>query len=1156
MNPKFIHLRVHTNYSVGESSLNINNIVDLCKKYNFPAVGMADSGNLFGAREFSYKISSNGIKPLIGFEANVIYKSSKLSIEGNVVFIAKNELGYKNLLKIHDYAYLYKHNNNLESPKILFDSIVNFLDDIVILSGGLDGLLYNCVYNNLPTKDIEYILDVFKAKDFYIEINRFFTKKDSDMEKQFLAIAKDYNIPIVATNNVYFENATDFDATDILTCIKQGALQSDENRKIIYKESYFKSSLQMEDLYKDIPEALENTIKIAMKCNFFVDKKPLALPKFSENEEQQLKDQALQGLQIRLEEVYLRKTSIKKDEIEKKYMERLLFEINVIVQMGFCGYFLIVSDFIKWAKNNDIPVGPGRGSGAGSLVAWCLFITDVDPILFSLLFERFLNPERVSMPDFDIDFCQNGRDKVIDYVVNKYSKNRVAHIITFGTLQPRAAIKDVGRVMGLSYSEVDSISKKIPYTPPSVPLNLTKIINEVDALKIEIQNKEHIKHLFDTALKLEGLYRNISTHAAGVVISSESLNEIVPLYYDNDANLATVGFSMKYIEDVGLIKFDFLALKTLTIIKNAVKNIQYQENITLDMLKIPYEDTKISELLAKGDTLGVFQLESRGMTEVIKQLKPDKIEDIIAIISLYRPGPMENIPMYINRKHQKEQIEYFHLKMKEVLDETFGIMIYQEQVMQIAQVIAGYSLGGADILRRAMGKKDPKEMATQKNIFIEGAKSYNNIDKDISTLIFDQMEKFAGYGFNKSHATAYALVSWQTAYLKAYYPCEFLIASMSADIGNNNKEQQRFLEFVEEAKKYNISILPPSINNPCLDFIVEKIDNIKYIRYSLLSLKGMGENLVLELINQINSKGKFTSIEDFLQRINNKILNKRYLDSLIKSGSLDCIYSNRKELIENMDNLLAYNDSFFENKNSNQFGLFDNDSSLLSNSLKINNTNSYTKQEALAEELEIVGCFISGHPLFEYKEILEKQNIKSYLDIINDKINNAYLAGYLMKIKITKSKTGTNYANLTFYDVGSVFNIILIGDSYNKFFDKLKEGNVYILKTNIKIDDDEVRIFIENLEELNHSYKVKPIKTKNNKTINEFLNIEIIVNNPNDIKHLSNLLIQNTSGKDSITLKVLNTDSKKYCIYKIDNVMILQSQIEEIKQLNLDIIFI
>ncbi|KAL0263878.1 UNVERIFIED_CONTAM: hypothetical protein PYX00_011179 [Menopon gallinae] len=708
----------------------------------------------------------------------------------------------------------------------------------------------------------------------------------------------------------------------------------------------------MVSLFSDLPEALENTVKIAQKCNFMVESSPPSLPCYQEgiDEVLVLKQQAEDGLKAKLSN-YISTLKQEKDltpdevsSLEKEYFNRLNFEINVISNMKFAGYFLIVADFINWAKKNDIPVGPGRGSGAGSLVAWALNITEINPLQFGLFFERFLNPERISMPDFDIDFCQQRRDEVINYVVNKYGNDRVAQIITFGSLQTRGALRDVGRALGLPYASVDKVCKRIPYGSPSSPITISKVIKEEKELSEDIKKYYALNYLFAIALKLENLYRNTSTHAAGIVISLKPLVEVLPLYQDDSDSTAlpVVGFSMKYAEEVGLVKFDFLGLKTLTVIRGAVKRIKEVQGIDLNIANIPLKNVKpLTELLASGKTLGIFQLESLGMRDVLVQLKPDKIEDIIAIISLYRPGPMENIPVYINRKHGKESVETFHPLMDDILKETFGIMIYQEQVMQIAQKLAGYTLGQADLLRRAMGKKMPKEMEEQKSRFLEGALAHNSINEHLATLIFDQMAKFAGYGFNKSHAAAYAYISWQTAYLKAFYPAEFIAESMTYDMSDVDK----IAILIEDAKEFNIKVLPPDINYADSTFVPFKNNEGElYIRYSILAVKGTSKNLVEKVKQEIADNGKFTSIEDFLKRIPNTYINKKQLEALIKSGSLDSLDSNRGKLLKQIETLLDFNHRVFKGENIEQASFFED--------LNLGNTESLSLKEL--EDLPIM----------------------------------------------------------------------------------------------------------------------------------------------------------------------------------------------------------
>lgn len=1139
---QFIHLRCHSPYSIGEGSIKLDTIIDNCHQMNYPAVGICDTNNLFAAREVSLKLVKSGIQPIIGYQIMIRYKNYC----GHLVLLAKNEIGYKNMLLMHDITY---QNALNEDISISLEQLLSHHDGIICLSGGCDGIL-NCLINDQQIIDYEELTQTLHhqfGEDFYLELNRFYTILDNEQEDILLTLAQQFNIPIVATNNVTFNTKDDYEIAQVLYCIKSSISLNELDALTIKKHSYFKSADEMVTLFADLPEAIENTIKIAKKCCFFVEQKDLALPLFSDNEEKELKEQSYSGLKQRFNNEVVNYIEASEQEQQYEiYQQRLTYELDIIISMGFTGYFLIVSDFIKWSKSCDIPVGPGRGSGAGSLVAWCLLITDIDPLRFGLLFERFLNPERVSMPDFDIDFCQNRRLEVINYIKQKYGHARVAHIITFGTFQAKAAIKDVARVIGINYFKIDQITKKIPNVAPSNNYTLVDIIQE-DNIKIEIDNDYQIAKVFNIATKVEGLLRNISTHAAGIVIAKQPLNELVPLYYEQENSLPSVGFSMKYIEDASLVKFDFLALKTLTVIHDTITRIN---NTKLDILKIPHYDTNIAQLIGQGNTLGIFQLESTGMTEVVKQLLPDKIEDIIAIISLYRPGPMENIPMYIENKFNKTKIQYIHAKLESLLAETFGIMIYQEQVMQAAQLIAGYSLGSADLLRRAMGKKNPQEMAKQKDSFIQGAKKYNNIDANLAGRIFDQIEKFAGYGFNKSHAAAYALISWQTAYLKTYYPVEFFAAIMSADID----QLEKHISYVQEIKKYNIEILPPSINAPVLRFEVEYYDDNKTIRYPISALKGIGYNLAEVIYNDFQQHGKFINVINFLERIDAKYLNKKYLEALIKAGIFDKFHYNRRTLFENIDILLNYNKNYFNNKNGLQNNLLD----LLSEDIQQNDQtlqltiyDNWHNTEIQKIELEIVGYFLSGHPLDKYQTLLNKHKITEYQELFALNYKETNLAIYLINIDYRKTKNGNLYANLKCYDLTSIFSLILYGDSYQKWIQSLNEDQCYIIGVQIKIINDENRIFINNVIELtNVNQKLSLKKNKLNNKVAEKTTMEstityykLLINDINDIINLPQIILHDNNIKSQVDIYIKYQD--EYLIFNMHNALVIENNLSD-----------
>jgi DNA polymerase-3 subunit alpha len=827
----FISLRNHTTYSLCQGAIKIPDLVEAAKKYKMPALGIMDSQNLFGALEFSSACKKAGIQPIIGCEVLVKFPSarqnlSNLDIENSLAkmpLIAKNDEGYKNLMYLVSQSFLNRQSG--VSPHIPLELLKEKSAGLIALSGSVDGVLGKLFADDqekLLEETVKTLSEIF-AQNFYIEITRHETEAEAKLEKKFIEIAFKHNLPLVATNDTYFLSAEMHEAQDILNCIGEGNVFAEENRHRNSPQQFFKSQEVLEELFSDLPEAIQNTVNIAKKCHIMAFERKPALPKFSTaadfSESDELKRQALEGLEERLMSKFTieETSSEQREEIRKIYFERINYELGIIIKMDFSGYFLIVSDFIKWAKNSNIPVGPGRGSGAGSVVAWALKITDLDPIRFGLLFERFLNPERVSMPDFDVDFCQSRRDEVIDYVQQKYGRDYVAQIITFGKLQARAVLKDVGRVLQMPYNQVDRICKLIPFNAIEA-VTLEKAIEMDKDLQQAIKDDPQITKLVAIALKLEGLNRHASTHAAGVVIGDKPLHEICALYNDEGSQMPAVGYSMKYAENAGLVKFDFLGLKTLTTIFETVKLVEKVRGIKIDISHLKLDDKETFAILATGDSIGVFQIESSGMRAVLRQMKSDKIEDIIALISLYRPGPMDNIPTYIRRKHGEEKISYPHPLLEPTLKETYGVIVYQEQVMEIAKVLAGYSLGGADLLRRAMGKKIKEEMDQQRAIFIAGAVK-NGVNERQAGEIFDLVDKFAGYGFNKSHAAAYALISYQTAYLKAHFLPEFLTASINLEIDNTDKINI----FLQVAKSHGISVLPPDLNASHAEFAIERV---------------------------------------------------------------------------------------------------------------------------------------------------------------------------------------------------------------------------------------------------------------------------------------------------------------------------------------------
>ena len=809
-------------------ALRINQLIDFCKKENIPAAAITDFNNLFGSLEFCIECKKSGIQPIIGLNLSVRANGFK---DGNILLFCKNERGYRNLVNLVTKAHLNNSKSNI--PVTSLPQILNRKDGLICLAGGVNGIITKNFEENHSLSDL--LIEIFKdnfSDNFFLEIQRYKNLNIQDHENYLITKSLNKEIPIVATNENFYLDKSYFNTHDALLSIAQQKYIESEDRFKSNEEFYLKGVRDMNKLFSDMPYALENSLILAKKCSFYLEERAPSLPKIKSNdidEDTLLKKDSMNGLQKKI-------AKEESSAIKKRYIERLNFEINVITKMGYSSYFLIVSDFIKWAKKNNIPVGPGRGSGAGSLVAWCLSITDLDPIKFGLIFERFLNPERVSLPDFDIDFCMEKRDEVIKYVQKKYGELNVAQIITFGSFQARAALRDVGRVMQLPLTQVDNICKLIPYNPAN-PVSLQELVKNDNQIKKMIKTEKILNILFEISSNLEGLLRHASTHAAGIVIAENPLDEHIPLYKDPKSEIPITQFSMKYVEKIGLIKFDFLGLKTLTVIDDTLKILKKKRSIDIDIANIHLNDSKTYNMLKDGLTTGVFQLEGQGMRDTIIKIKPDRFEDLIAIVSLYRPGPMDNIPTYINRKQKKESYSYIHDDLKEILDETYGIMVYQEQVMLIAQKLAGFSLAKADLLRRAMGKKIKSEMAAQREAFIKGTKK-KMIDSDKASELFDEIAKFAGYGFNKSHAAAYAMIAYQTAFLKSNYPLEFLCALMNCDINNFEK----LAVYCNEIKKLGFEMIRPDINISEKKFSVnyDSLKNPKSIKFGLAAIKNIG----------------------------------------------------------------------------------------------------------------------------------------------------------------------------------------------------------------------------------------------------------------------------------------------------------------------------
>ena len=1099
----FNHLKIHSQYSICEGAVKIDDLKDFSKINKIKSLGLCDTTNLCGALEFAEKISKAGSQPIIGTQINFKYGDTT----GLLPLFALDEEGYKRIIKLSSFSFL--DNDELSEPHLNFEELLEDTHGVAIFSGTVFGL-----FGQLFDKGkFSEILDLYtKLKTsfndrFYLEIQRHNDQNEIGFEKFNLNKSLELEIPIIATNEVFYLNKDMHEAHDALICIGNKTYVNDKTRIKFSDQHYFKSNSEMSTLFLDLPEALENNYNFPFRCNF----RPLfsspILPNISSekggNADDILRKDSLHGLKIKFDKIFkIKNNELDNNKIFLKYKDRLDHELSIIIEMKYASYFLIVSDYIKWAKNNDIPVGPGRGSGAGSLVAWCLSITDVDPIKFNLIFERFLNPDRISMPDFDIDFCEDKRDLVFEYLNKKY-KDSVAHIITFGKLKARMVIRDVGRVLGLPYGFVDSISKMIPFDP-SRPQSLSECIAGEPRLQKLIKEDPRVKKLTDLSLKLEGLNRNVATHAAGVVIADKKLTEIVPLYKDASADLLlpSTQFDMYSAENAGLVKFDFLGLKTLTVINNTQKLVRKNDK-NFDIEKISFEDQKVFDLLSSGKTVGLFQVESAGMREALIQMKPNHIEDIIALVALYRPGPMSNIPTYNDCKHGRQKPDYLHPLLEEILKPTYGVIIYQEQVMQIAQKLSGFTAGQADLLRRAMGKKKRAELEKQKQGFISGALK-NGIAKDVAASIFLKIEPFAEYGFNKSHAAAYAIISYQTAFLKTYYPKEFIAASMTMDISNQNK----LSEFYEELKRLNIEVTRPDINECYADF--RSIDDKFY--YALGGIKAVGYEAISNVVEERTNNGKFKSVNDFLNRVNPKDMNKLQLEGLVKAGAFDNLNSNRQSLFDSIPSFILKTKNIYENKSANQIGLFSEDEEQ-QNDIIID-IEDWMFEERLSKEFEAVGFFISDHPLNQFSEIFDDYRIIDYSKFnSDDEIKDSNIAATLLKLQERKTAKGSSYAVLKLTDLTSVFELFIFSDILELNREILIEGNSLILTLIKSISRDENRFKRLNVQ------KIASLKDLFNSPINE---VSFEIKSNEEINEISKLLKE--EGKTTININFLHDD--------------------------------
>jgi DNA polymerase-3 subunit alpha len=1057
----FVHLRVKSAYSLLEGAIKVDAIGKLAAEAGMPAVGLTDRANLFGALEFSVLTKETGVQPIVGCALPVTgiggAGPERWARVPTIVLLAQNEAGYRNLCELSSAAFLDVEPS--EAPNVPWSLVESHAEGLIALSGGTDGPcdpLYAAGRTAEGDAALAEMRRVFGDR-FYIELQRHGLASQAAAEPGLVGFAYANDVPLVATNDVQFKAAAMWRAHDALLCIEGGAFVDQEDRRRVTPEHWFKPATDMRRLFADLPEACDNTLEIARRCAFMVKKRDPILPSFpteaGRTEPEELAAQARAGLRVRLD-------AAPPEEGEDVYWTRLEREIGVIQSMGFSGYFLIVSDFMKWSVAHDIPVGPGRGSGAGSLVAWSLLITGIDPIRFGLIFERFLNPERVSMPDFDIDFCQERREEVIAYVQSRYGADRVAQIITFGSLQARAVLRDVGRVMQLPLGLVDRLAKMIPNNP-AAPVTLAKAIEIEPRLREAKRDDENVAQVLEIALQLEGLYRNASTHAAGVVIADRPLTQLAPLYRDPRSTLPATQFNMKWVESAGLVKFDFLGLKTLTVIHRAMKHLEAR-GAGFDIALLPLDDAKTYELCSSGHTVGVFQMEGQGMRDTLRKMRPASVEEITALISLYRPGPMDSIDEYVDCKMGRRPIKILP-GLEDSLNETYGVIVYQEQVMQIARTLAGYSMGEADLLRRAMGKKKKEEMDQQRARFLGGA-AERHLAEDDANDMFERMAKFAGYGFNKCHAAPYALIAYQTAWLKANTPVEFFAASMSLDLSNTEK----LAVFYQDAKRQGVAIAAPDINRSGADF--EVADGKVF--YALGAVRNVGRQAMEHVVDVRRAGGAFTDIVDFVERIDPRQVNKRALESLARAGAFDDIHRNRAQIVAAADSLIAYAQSVAADRASSQESLFGEQAA--ASRPRLPKVEAWNPVRELDEELAAVGFYLSGHPLGDMVDVLRRHRTTFYVDAVAAAVAGAEafrMVGMVRRKQERSSATisGGKFAFVTLSDPTGEYEVMFQPETLRRCRDLLEPGASIVLRVRAKANDGEVRFFADDAEPLDRA---------------------------------------------------------------------------------------
>lgn len=1069
---RFAHLHLHTQYSLLDGANKVTEITKRAAELGQPAIAMTDHGNMHGAIEFYNEAKKNNIKPIIGCELYVARDSrfdrTKEKDESSIyhlTVLASNNIGYKNLCKLSSLAY---KEGFYYKPRVDHEILAQYSEGLIVLSGCLAGEMSEWALKDdreRVKKLIEFYLKCFKD-NFFLEIQPHQITPQKKLNAVCVDIAKEFGVPLVATTDCHYPNKEDHHAQEVLMCVSTGKLITDPTRiQHIGVELYLKNRAEMEGILSAnsvpwVAEALDNSLLIAERCNLSFDFNTHFMPVFplpdGVSDIAIMSDKSRDGLEKRLETIRSHNPSFGAAE-EQAYHQRLEREIGLIEKMGFAGYFLVVSDFIVWAKENGIAVGPGRGSCAGSLVAYALRITDVDPISNKLLFERFLNPDRVSLPDIDVDFCIYGRDKVIDYVSNKYGKDRVSQIATFGTMKAKAAIKDVGRALGLSFAETDKIAGLIPAPRQGFDYPIS------EALKMEPKLAEYAKgegqEVISLALKLEGLTRHASTHAAGVVIAGQPLTELLPMMVDKEGKDVTQ-YSMNYVEKIGLVKFDFLGLKTLTVINTALQIIKGSQGVDIKLELLPLDDSKTYSLLCSGNTTGVFQLESSGITDMTSRLKPNCFDDLVAILALYRPGPLDAgmVDHYINRKHGREPVSYLHPKMKDVLSDTYGIMLYQEQIMQLARNLAGYSLAEADLLRKAMGKKNPEEMRKQKDRFLQGC-AKSNIDTRLAEEIFGQMETFARYGFNRSHSVAYAMISFQTAYLKAHYGVEFMAALMCHELDDTDK----ILKNLNECKKQKITVLPPNVNQSNAQFSVVG----KRILYGLEAIKGVGVGMAQAVIMERNKAGEFKDLEDLVTRIDPKHANKRVYEALIKCGALDCTGYSRRELMERLEGVLKLSQVMQKDKATSQVSLFSEEVLRPRIQKPQTNRSEWPVNQKLAYEREVLGFYITGHPLEKFRAELKKQGV-SQIAVLKEKgkSEGVRIAAIVAALKLKNTKKGDRYASFSLEDDSGTIEALAWPDIYKKIALILESGDPILCKGRLDVREERCTFIVDDMESL------------------------------------------------------------------------------------------